>query len=93
MGTIQEVKNQDLNDPDLIIKLESCLKDSKVLTPSSDEYGTRIKRWSSASEKRAVSGFFAPIKLSLISPTGSHCPCNYSGRYLDYRPLCPGMVD
>lgn len=53
MGFYQEVKHQDLSDPDLVVKLESYLKDSKVLTPSSDEYGARIKRWSDSSEKRA----------------------------------------
>lgn len=64
MGSIRDVKHKDkdLSDPDLIIKLESCLKDSKVLSPSSDDYGARIKRWSDVSEKRAVGKFFAPVK-------------------------------
>lgn len=69
MGFYQEVKHQDLSDPDLVVKLESYLKDSKVLTPSSDEYGARIKRWSDSSEKRAVGGFLAPMKLHLNSPS------------------------
>lgn len=65
MGSIQEIKRQDLNDPDLIIRLESCLKDSKVLTPSSDEYGVRVRRWSDASEKTAVGGYCACLEPNI----------------------------
>lgn len=59
LSTVREVERQSLSDPDLITKLES-VKDSKVLTPDD----ARIKRWWDVSEKRAVGGFFVPMKLN-----------------------------
>lgn len=67
MMSIRKVKHQDLSDPDLIIKFELYLIPSKVLTPSSDECGAGIERWSDASEKIAVGAFFTPMRLKLYS--------------------------
>jgi hypothetical protein len=55
MGSIEYVPNRTLSDPDLVEELQASIKDSKVLTPTSDGYKESIKRWSDSSEKQAVS--------------------------------------
>lgn len=55
MESIQQESNLNLSNPDLIEKLKASIKDSKVLTPTSDGYKESIKRWSDSSEKPAVS--------------------------------------
>ena len=55
MGSIEHDANLNLSNPDLIEKLKTSIKDSKVLTPNSDGYNEAIKRWSDSSVKPAVS--------------------------------------
>lgn len=55
MGSIQQESSLNLSNPDLIEKLKASIKDSKVLTPTSDGYEESIKRWSDSSAKPAVS--------------------------------------
>ena len=62
MGSIHHHKGSDLSDPDLVRKLESTLIGSKVLTPGSEEYDDKIKRWSEGSEKKAVCLNLALVK-------------------------------
>lgn len=68
MGSIEDLKGSDLSDPDVIRKLKSSLTDSKVLTPGSEEYDDKSKRWSEASEKRAVRPNLASVNRLLILP-------------------------
>lgn len=55
MGSILPDAKLDLSNPDLIEKLKASIKDSKVITPTSDEYTESIKRWADSSIKPAVS--------------------------------------
>ena len=55
MGSIQDYQPPALTDPSLIAKLTSSLKTSQLLTPNSEGYAQRIKRWSDVAEKPAVS--------------------------------------
>lgn len=54
MGFIQNHNPLKLSDDELVKMLESSLKDSRLLTPGSEEYSKKVKRWSDASEKPAV---------------------------------------
>lgn len=67
MGSIQNDAKLDLSSSDLIEKLKASIKESKVLTPTSEGYTESLKRWSDSSIKPAVSlGMILPAAL------GSH---------------------
>ena len=54
MGSLPEPESALLVEHSLLKDLEASLKTSKLLTPGSDEYAIKVKRWSDASEKEAV---------------------------------------
>lgn len=54
MGSIKNHNHPELSDDELVKVLESSLKDSTLLTPGSEFYSKKVKRWSDASEKPAV---------------------------------------
>ena len=53
--SVQEIKPVSQLDSVLIATLKSSLHDSAVLTPGSDLYAEKSKRWSTSSERLAVS--------------------------------------
>ena len=54
MGSLPDPLHPTSISAGLIEDLRSSLKTSKLLTPDSDGYGEKIKRWADSSEKRAV---------------------------------------
>ncbi|KAL8743049.1 MAG: hypothetical protein Q9190_004564, partial [Brigantiaea leucoxantha] len=54
MGSLLEPESALLVEHSLLKDLEASLKTSKLLTPGSEEYAVKIKRWSDASEKEAA---------------------------------------
>jgi hypothetical protein len=66
MGSTEYVPDRSLSNPDLVEKLKASIKDSKVLTPTSDGYKESIKRWSDSSEKQAVSPHDLTVPTALI---------------------------
>lgn len=57
MGSLPEPESQQLVEHSLLKRLQASLKTSKLLTPGSEGYATKIKRWADTAEKEAVSNF------------------------------------
>lgn len=76
--SVQEIKSASQLDTESIATLKSSLHESDVLTPGSDLYAEKSKRWATSSERRAVSRMIVELN-SMLTLLLSGC---HSARYL-----------
>ncbi|KAI4159782.1 MAG: hypothetical protein LQ342_006293 [Letrouitia transgressa] len=67
MGSLPEPESQQLVEHSLLKRLQASLKTSKLLTPGSEGYATKIKRWADTAEKEAAAILLANSTADISS--------------------------